>query len=347
MFVPVVDRDQRPLMPTTPERARRWIKSGKATPFWKRGVFCVRLNAEPSNRKTQDITVGVDPGSKKEGLTVKSKAHTYLNIQADAVTWVKDVIKTRRLMRNNRRGRLTPCRQPRPNRHQGRSFLAPSTKARWQWKLRVLNWLRRLYPISHVVVEDIKAVTKKGARRWNTIFSQLEYGKNWFYDEIKRFATLILKYGFETKKLRDDLGLKKSSNKLSSRFDAHCVDSWVLANEQTGGHVAPDNTELLLLSPLRFHRRQLHLLEPARGGARQRYGGTRSLGFKRGSIVRHPKYGIAYVGGHRDIKGCPGPRLTLHDPATGERVCRAARPEDCRFLVYGSWRTSQPSPARR
>ncbi|MGY2793833.1 hypothetical protein ACVWVQ_000889 [Thermostichus sp. MS-CIW-36] len=39
MFVPVVDHNQNPLMPTTPSRARRWIKTGKATPFWKRGVF--------------------------------------------------------------------------------------------------------------------------------------------------------------------------------------------------------------------------------------------------------------------------------------------------------------------
>lgn len=47
MFVPVVDSDGRPLMPTIPSRARRWIRSGKATPFWKRGLFCVRLNVAP------------------------------------------------------------------------------------------------------------------------------------------------------------------------------------------------------------------------------------------------------------------------------------------------------------
>ena len=58
-------------MPTTPQRASQWIKSGKATPFWKNGVFCVRLNVEPSTRYTQEIAVGVDPGSKKEGFTVK------------------------------------------------------------------------------------------------------------------------------------------------------------------------------------------------------------------------------------------------------------------------------------
>jgi hypothetical protein len=41
MFVPVVDQNQNPLMPTTLSRARRWIKSGKATFFWKRGVLGV------------------------------------------------------------------------------------------------------------------------------------------------------------------------------------------------------------------------------------------------------------------------------------------------------------------
>jgi len=39
MFVPVVDTHQQPLMPTTPARARRWMKSGKATLFWKGASF--------------------------------------------------------------------------------------------------------------------------------------------------------------------------------------------------------------------------------------------------------------------------------------------------------------------
>ena len=70
MFVPVVDVNQQPLMPTIPSRARRWIQTGKATPFWKKGVFCVRLNLAPSSRKTQKVVIGIDPGSKKEGYTV-------------------------------------------------------------------------------------------------------------------------------------------------------------------------------------------------------------------------------------------------------------------------------------
>ena len=34
------------------------------------GIYCIRLNKEPSDRNTQEIVVGVDPGSKKEGFTV-------------------------------------------------------------------------------------------------------------------------------------------------------------------------------------------------------------------------------------------------------------------------------------
>src|SRR2546425_3623661 len=102
IYVPVVDQEQRPLMPTTPARARRWIKSGKATTYWKGGLFCVRLNVEPSAREVQRIAVGIDPGSKKEGLVVASAAHTYLNIQADARTGVKEAEKVSTRMRRAR-----------------------------------------------------------------------------------------------------------------------------------------------------------------------------------------------------------------------------------------------------
>ncbi|MGL5875936.1 MAG: RRXRR domain-containing protein [Xenococcaceae cyanobacterium] len=128
-FVPVVDSNQLPLMPTTPSRVRRWIKSGKATSFWKRGVFCVRLNVEPSNRNIQAIAVGIDPGSKREGFTVKSKVHTYLNIQAHAVDWVKDALEVRRNMRRARRFRKTPCRQNRILRLRNQIRLALAYKS--------------------------------------------------------------------------------------------------------------------------------------------------------------------------------------------------------------------------
>lgn len=337
MYVPVVDKEQKPLMPTTPRRAAGWIKSGKATPFWKKGIFCVRLNQEPSGRVIQDTAVGIDPGSKKEAFTVKSEAHTYLNIQADAVTWVKDAVETRRKMRRGRRFRKTPYRQPRSNRLCNSTRLPPSTKARWQWKLRIINWLRKMYPITCVVIEDIKAITRKGKARWNVSFSPLEVGKEWFYEQVRAVAHLETRRGYETKELREASGLKKLGNKISEKFEAHCVDSWVLANWWTGGHIKPDNTSMLLISPLRFHRRQLHRLQPQQGGTRKPYGGTRSLGFKRGSLVKHLKYAVVYVG------GCLKGRISLHSLANGARLCQNAKLSDCKFLTFNTWRVSASS----
>jgi len=71
--------------------------------FLEGGIFCIRLNREPRVREVQPIAVGIDPGSKKEGYSVRSEAHTYLNIQADARAGVKDSVKQRRRMRRARR----------------------------------------------------------------------------------------------------------------------------------------------------------------------------------------------------------------------------------------------------
>lgn len=330
VFVPVVDKNQKPIMPTTPSRARRWIKTGKATPFWKKGVFCVRLNVDPSGQEAQPIAIGIDPGSKKEGFTVKSATHTYLNIQADAVTWVSDAVKTRREMRRGRRFRKTPCRANRQNRARG--SLPPSTRARWQWKLRIASWLSKLFPITIFVVEDIKAKTTR-KRQWDKSFSPLEVGKKWFYAQLARIALVETKQGWETKELRDTVGIKKTTHKLAESFSAHCVDSWVLANWHVAGGVQPDNKELICVIPLRFHRRQLHALQPSKGGIRRSYGSTRSLGLKRGSLIKHPKHGVVYVG------GTMGDRISLHSLKTGKRICQNAKPSGCKFLTFNSWRT--------
>ena len=328
LFVPVVSSSGKPLMPCHPARARELIRKGKAIRQCDHGLFFIRLTAR-SDGVTQDVVVGIDPGSKKEGITVKSEAHTYLNIQADAVTHVKEAKADQAASRRARRFRQTPCRQPRANRTRG--GLPPSTKARWQWKLRLLNWLRRLFPITQVVVEDIKAQTQ-GKPRWDTAFSPLEVGKQWFYDEVRKLVSLHTFEGYETKQMRDTLGLKKTKKKMADVFEAHCVDSWVLANAIVGGHAQPDDTRLLCVSPLQIHRRELHRRQPGVGGVRSPYGGTRSLGFKRGSTVRHPKYGIAYVGGASEG------RISLHRVEDGKRLCQNTKPSEVQFLAYSTWR---------
>jgi hypothetical protein len=179
------------------------------------------------------------------------------------------------------------------------------------------------------VVEDIKAKTS-GKRRWNVSFSPLEVGKQWFYQQLARFGQVLTRSGWETKQMRDALGLKKTSKKTAEVFEAHCVDSWVLANYVVGGQQQPDNKRMLVIVPIRFHRRQLHRLQPAKGGKRLTYGGTVSLNCKRGSLVSHPKWGVAYVGGSSAGK------LSLHRLQDGKRLTQNAK--DVQHLSFCSWR---------
>ena len=310
MFVPVKTKDGEQLIPMHAARARKLVKRGEATPYWDNGIYCIRLNKEPSDRKTQAIAVGVDPGSKKEGFTVKSEAHTYLNVQADAH---KDVSKKV----ENRTNRLA---------HKGR--IPAGTRARWEWKLRILDWLSKLYPITYVCVEDIKARSIERAKKWNQSFSPLEVGKQWFYTEIKKRWSLLTLPGWETKGIRDSLGLKKSKQKLSATFAAHCVDSWCLAYHIVGGASLPDNRDIFCISPIPMRRRELHRQNPQRGGKRPRYGGTMCLGIVKNTLVKHVKHGnFLRVTGYNTRGG-----LNLSEIASSKQVVRGAKPNTFRIL---------------
>ncbi|MEY4520808.1 MAG: hypothetical protein RLZZ499_3408 [Cyanobacteriota bacterium] len=243
-------------------------------------------------------------------------------------------------MRRSRRFRKTPCRQNRSNRLVNKIRLAPSTKARWQWKLRIASWLSKIYPITVFVVEDIKATSWGG--RWGKTFSPLQVGKDWFYSQLQKLAPVELLQGYETAELRNQLGLKKSKNKMAEVFSAHCVDSFTLAYHAVEGETTPSNQNLLVITPLRFHRRQLHRLEHAPGHIRSRYGGTISAGFKRGSIVKHPKWGLSFVGGTMDKptkKELNRKVISLHSLLTGKRLTQSANPQEIKFLTYNTWRT--------
>jgi hypothetical protein len=252
---------------------------------------------------------------------------------SEAVTHVKKAVEQRRRMRRARRYRKTRRRVTKPERLRGRNTLPPSTRARWEAKLRIIRDLLRILPISHIVVEDVKAEMKKGSRRWNRSFSPVQVGKECFYRKLGELGfEPVLRQGHETKQLREAFGLKKNGDKRKKSFFSHCVDAWVLAASVSGAE-HPDHIGLYYLVPLRFHRRQLHRLEPEEGGIRRPYGGTRSLGLKRGTLVKHLRWGLCYVGGH--LNG----RLSLHDIKTGKRVTRTVKPEDCRVLTSVSWRS--------
>ena len=295
-------------------------QAGQSYPFWKGGVFCVRLNHEPSDRQTQPIAVGIDPGSKKEALVVKSRAHTYLNVQADAVTWVKPGPA------------LSQDALPLTTVPSGAWGLASIHQSPLAVETAPLSLARPSFP-AHRLHDRRYQGGHEGPAPLGWQFLSLRSGQAVVLSRGGQTRSVKLRLGWETKQLRDTFGLKKTKAKLAETFRAHCVDAWVLAWAVVGGHSTPEQTRLFCLTPLQWHRRQLHRLQPEKAGKRKPYGGTRSLGFTRGTLVRHPKYGLAFVGGTLDG------RVSLHHQLTGKRLCQNAKPTECRVRTVLKWRS--------
>lgn len=332
--VPVISANGTPLMPCKPAKARKLLCNGKAARKWsKLGIFSIQLKFNPKSLTTQPLAIGIDSGSKFEGYSIVGTKDTVLNIMSEATDWVKKTVEIRREMRRARRYRNTrrrPCRINNRSSYQNR--LPPSTRARWDTKLRIVKQLKKIIPITTAVVEDINARTKKGQRKWNINFSPLEAGKQYFYTELgKAGLNVETRQGSETQPLREAYGLKKLRNKSKPVFETHCVDSWTLAASTTGAQ-QPTTRSLHYLAPLRFNRRQLHMLQFSTGGKRRRQGGTVSLGLKKETLVKHVKYGFCYVGGNLNNK------FSLHNLRTGERLTRNAKREDLKVLTRIAFR---------
>ncbi len=336
MRLPVVDTRGVALMPCTEAKARILFKSGKARPKRdKLGLLYVQLIYEqkPDN---QPLVAGIDPGSKFEGYSVVGTQDTVLNLMVEAPDHVKGAVETRRTMRRARRHRL--WRRPKrfDNRLNGKSRIPPSTRSRWEAKARVITQLCKILPLTDVVVEDVQAVTRKGqAGKWNASFSPVQVGKEHLYRLLREMGLVVhLREGWQTKELRERYGLKKTKSKSKQSFDSHAVDAWVMAASVSGAE-RPTCLHLWYIVPAILHHRQLHRLQASKGGIRKPYGGTRSLGLKRGTIVRHAKYGLCTVGGFDRKRQT----TSLHGYRTNKRLTQGVKVKECRILTWVAFRS--------
>ena len=333
--VPVVDKDGTPLMPTKASRARRMVRDGKAVGKRNKiGIYYIQqtlerfafakqsrrtpVRDEPSSREKQDISVGIDPGKYYSGIGLQSSkftlfaAHLFLSFET-----VKKRMEQRRIIRRSRRGRrinrnlpfsLRAHRQKRFSNRRG-SKLAPSIKANRLLEIRVISELAKIYPISSIIYEYVKAKTLPGCS-----FSPVQVGQKWAIEQLSKIAPIVTKFGWQTSNLRKHLGLPKQKlNKKEAIPATHAVDGITLAasqfidyrpfeNSQGHGHcwqgkVAITDAPFFVIRRPPISRRQLQLMIPAKNGIRRKYGGTTTRhGFRKGDFVEGIKAGIKYQG---------------------------------------------------
>jgi hypothetical protein len=283
--VPVLAPDGEPLMPTKANRARKWIREGNAKQLrTKLGLFAVQLVEEPSGRKTQSIVVGVDPGSSYTGVAVASKEAVHCGFNLELPTHVSERMQHRSMLRRNRRQRNCRRRESRFLNRCGKK-VAPGILARKQFELRVVRELAKTYPITEIVVEDVRFDHYK--KNWGKNFSQVEIGKNWLMCELKKIAPVRLFDGWETSEKRKELGLSKSSDKSARNPEAHVNDAIALCSlVSVIEDPIPQHFDILH-RPM-YSKRKLQLENPTKGGVRRTYGGTTTpFTYRKGDYVEY------------------------------------------------------------
>ncbi|MHC5676150.1 RRXRR domain-containing protein [Nostoc sp.] len=311
--VPVLSKSGLPLMPTKSSRARRWLKEGKARVVYNDlGIFQIQL-IKAAGEKTQPIVVGVDPGKLYTGIGVQSAKFTLwlAHLQLPFKT-VKDRMRQRAMMRRGRRGRRInrkvafKLRAHRQKRFDNRKCpkVPPSIRANRDLEWRVLEELTLIFPFKTVTYEVVKARGDKG-------FSPVMVGQVWQLERLEAFGEVKQVQGWETAQIRTQLGLEKQKHSKGDAMPAtHAVDGVALACSTFINYGIIDRHSMgwrgdVTITPAPFmvirrppvSRRQLHLMVPAIGGVRRKYGGivTRH-GFRKGDYVEVTQGSKTYRG---------------------------------------------------
>ncbi len=321
--VPVISPSGQPLMPTKASRARRMVKENKAVGRWNdAGVYYIQLKFTPKQTNTQPIHLGCDPGKSYSGIGIQSskntlyRAHLVLPFQrvkerlGAAVIKKNKVVKNvrgRALQRRARRGRrinrkvhfkIRAHRQKRFN-NRRRSKIPPSIKASRLMEIRVIKELAKIFPITSIVYEVVKAdVDKTSGRkkaRSGKSFSPVMQAQYWAIEQLKSITPVVTRYGWQkdgngTSQIRKYLELEKIKDKKSQTPESHAVDGVALASSQfvryqrfetirehghhwVGTVKLTDSIFRIITRPAYF-RRALHFDNASPGGARKRKGGT-------------------------------------------------------------------------
>lgn len=149
----VRSKEGKALMPS--ERGGRigyLLRHGKAHVV-SRVPFVVQLDYE-STTYTQEVSLGIDAGSKHIGVSASSEKRELLAAQVELRSDVVNLLSTRRELRRTRRNRKTRYRKSRfDNRKKKDGWLAPSIEQKIESHLKIIRLVHKLLPITKITIE--------------------------------------------------------------------------------------------------------------------------------------------------------------------------------------------------
>jgi hypothetical protein len=141
-----------PLMPCKPAKASKLLKNGKATVV-KLYPFTIKLNFECENQ-VQEVTLGIDSGFKNIGFSCVSGKKELISGTLILDGKTSERLTEKAMYRRGRRSRHHWYRKPRfLNRVKPEGWLPPSIERRYNTHLNLINRIKAILPVSHVIIE--------------------------------------------------------------------------------------------------------------------------------------------------------------------------------------------------
>jgi 5-methylcytosine-specific restriction endonuclease McrA len=168
MLVFVLNKHGNPLMPASPAKARHLLDNGQAVVV-RRTPFTIQLLYGSSGYK-QGVTLGIDAGYSTVGFSAVAGRELIageLTLRND----IKRLLEKRRAYRRTRRSRKW-YREPRFNNRGKKGWLAPSIKHKLDSHIRLIEKLKKILPITRIIVEVASFDTQK---MQNPEISNIEY----------------------------------------------------------------------------------------------------------------------------------------------------------------------------
>jgi hypothetical protein len=184
MKVYVINKHGRPLMPTTPRKARLLLKRGKAKIFG-RDPFTIQL-VYGSSGYTQPVDLGIDAGYGNIGLSAVNEKEELIGGELEMLKGVSERITEKRKYRRTRRNRLR-YRKPRfSNRKREERWLAPSIQHKLDTHHRLIEKICRILPVKSVTIEvaafDIQKINNPTIEG-----EQYQYGEQYGFDNLREY----------------------------------------------------------------------------------------------------------------------------------------------------------------
>lgn len=153
-IVYVVSIDGKPLMPCTPAKCKKLLKTKRAG-IYKHYPFTIQLNFECENQ-VQDVTFGEDNGFNYVGFSAVTAKKELASGTVELDGKTSSRLTERKMYCRGRRNKLW-YREPRfLNRKKKQGWLPPSTQRRYDANLKVLRMYQEILPITEVIFETAK-----------------------------------------------------------------------------------------------------------------------------------------------------------------------------------------------